>query len=718
MNEIRELCQKYNEHLSYFDDKERDCSDQVGYMKKQIVIYLLEKNNPQDILSLLGTQTSALKLTKLPQYANSISYEQILRVRRSSWLRNILFGVLLVLTLPISVPFLMIWSRITRGDINFFKPDGAIFVEKLRFLCKQAGAKEGAGVSPAANDRTEVRVTLMDDYKSLIPRLKSDGIVQAPTQNPNGLFKSMFGSICNNEMDRRDSGNPELLSYRIRPFRYSEAEVMEIDIFSGFKYIPNEVQGRSLKLRFDLKPECLRVQANRQESLLVATEVAVNPPNSIAGFIQSSYSYFFTKPAATFETVVAAMKKGRYIDISKPYYELAWKALALARNDMQRIQILEPMINMLKSRYDHYCKYKLKTEERVVIYQKNIEELERVTAWGFEPSDAREASHAELCKIRNKEIPFEPELSEAQSAIPRLVQEMDAALAELNRALEALPVGYHRISPSANELQRKIDLIFQMLEENRIGDAEILHRDLPKITYFLEVAFPHLMALLEQFKGMFCLVRQSGAYRFLELDDEPSDTRLLKTHLMIYYKANELWVAFRNPDGEAQRIPIDNAKYGDKASSVASDFAWAHDIGSIDNRNYAYRVPLAYALAEYGYYEEMEESIVAASKYFMKAYEKIQTYDTALAQRFKLETLGPLDDLKKIGLMLKNNTPLPIQDRMIAQLTEESREEMLCWELSVKQPSLLSNETWDEILVDAETPQYKDTARKSSVTLL
>ena len=123
---IKELCMHYERHLtdqkkylSYFEQVKRDLTEEL----------LKNADNPKKLLNLLEEPSNFLD-------SPSKTKADILRTNRNSPLSWFFKGVLLLITAPVSLPLLMLWSFKTRGTINFFKADGAIFLERLIPLCQ------------------------------------------------------------------------------------------------------------------------------------------------------------------------------------------------------------------------------------------------------------------------------------------------------------------------------------------------------------------------------------------------------------------------------------------------------------------------------------------------------------------------------------------------------------------------------------------------------
>lgn len=696
MNEIKNHCHAYRQHLSTSDNGEP-----LSAMKKKIVTEILEKNNPQDILSLLKRQTSTLKLTGRPTHS---SYEEILRMRRSSWLRDIVMGLLLVLTFPISVPFLMIWSRTARGDINFLKPDGAIFVEKLQFLCEQASPQAQIELSSIENfnNLTLLRNNPLNDYRSLVPQvnLKPRRTALTASTKVSGGF---FGGLFDSSTHLSDSGDPQLLSFRMRPFTYHQDNFISVDIFCNFKFIPNLMKGTSLKLRFDLRPSYLSAQSSSSASLPLETQEASETVTQQTDVLQTIQNYFFKpKPPETFETIYAAIQEQR-CDVR----DGSLLALKLARNDTQRVMALECLINTLKRRYDYHCaeaeNQKIEAEKitnRLKFYKDYKEgryipntELDRIEIEGLIKENERQ--------LRYNSLPlWEEMLYKAEYWEQISINESERYLQELSDALDSLPPNYHSITPSANQLQATFDLMFRLLENNQIGDAEILYQKNKELSYFLETAFPHFKALLKQFTGTFFLVSQLGAYEMLAYKDEPRDSEITKNELIVYCKDNRIWVAARHPDDQIHRFAIDRNRLGNKtAKTVYEEFERRRRTNMLK--------PI---LADYGYHDIFWPHIINARTWFLEAHKCIQGYDAALAERFERETLRPLQALIDFGVKARERTPVDIQLQMIDIHCDKCRKQRLSGEVST-QPSILSDAAWDELLADSiETLQQEETA--------
>lgn len=712
MREIIDLCEAYKRHLGVYS-YQRDQADRVWSCKLLIIDQLLLRPNPGDVLHLLEKQTDFLRHPSSLGYTRLLRYQDILKIRRSSWIRDVGIGVVLLLTFPVSVPLLITYSWTIRGDINFFKPDGEIFLEKLLLICEPVIRQQQEEALLLPNVNTQLRSERMNDYRSLE--------LSNPMQNRVLEESDDLLSLFPADLLLRDTGRVELKSFRLRSFSRSENEPIDIDLHVGFRFVPDLTKATSFKFYLDLRPSSLRGQLTDSIPNMPAstsTEALSQHPSAFE--IIRQY-WFKPNPGTTFETVYADPTQGGRSFSSKGYR----KALDLARNDNQRILALEGLINGLKHEYDMHCASEAQANSSIVYCERRINELnyfrqhgrpllpdgewDKVPFYSTENVLMLKNYHDECVRLikeddaylLRKGISFQEEgLQKELSRSRKYAGLREAALDDISKALNALPANYHSMTSSANQLQRQCNLIFDMLENNQIGNAELLYRRIRKVSYFIESAFPYLKALLLQLSGIFHLVSEPG-YDMLPTSQEPTDENLVEQTLYIYPKEKQLWAATRRADKQVERFRIETNKLGKYAE---------HIIRSYENNNYdrIYDDPedtIMRALADYGYYYIHWPTVLGAAERFEEAYQIVLPYDAELAECIRKATLDPLNSLIAIGQEAKKTTPLDVQRKMIKEHLRKCAIEMKTWDKS-PQPSQLSDEEWNELLSDNVASQY------------
>ena len=712
MREIIDLCEAYKRHLGVYS-YQRDQADRVWSCKLLIIDQLLLRPNPDDVLHLLEKPTDFLRYPSSLGYTRLLRYQDILKIRRSSWIRDVGIGVVLLLTFPVSVPLLIFYSWSMRGDINFFKPDGEIFLEKLLLICEPRIRQqhEETLLLPKVTT-TQLRSEGMNDYKSLE--------LTSPMQNQ-ALEEPDDISLFPADFHLSDTGRVELKSFRMRFFPQSEKETLGIDLYVGFRFVPELTKATSFKLYLDIRPSYLRKQLTESISNMsanISTETTSQPTSVFENIRQY---WFKPNPGTTFETVYADPTQGGRSFSSKGYR----KALDLARNDNQRILALEGLINGLKHEYDMHCASEAQANSSIVYCERRINELnyfrqhgrpllpdgewDKVPSYSAENTLMLKNYHDECVRLikedddyrLRKGISFQEE--ELQKEIfwsQKHASLRETTLDDISKALNALPETYHSMTLSANQLQRQCNLIFVMLKNNQIGEAELLYRRIRNVSYFIESAFPYLKALLFQLSGIFHLVSEPG-YDMVSTSQEPTDENLVEQTLYIYPKEKQLWAATRRADMQVERFRIETNKLGRYAENI---------IRSYENHNYhgIYDDPedtIMRALADYGYYYIHWPTVLSAAERFEEAYKIVLTYDAELAERVREATLGPLKSLIAIGQEAKNTTPLNVQRKMIKEHLRNNAIKRKTWEKS-PQPSQLSDEEWNELLGDNVASQY------------
>jgi hypothetical protein len=102
------------------------------HLKYWDVIDIKAAQTPQAVMNLLHQKH------RIAPFWNQKRYEVLAMNEEPEWLWWVK-TVLIVLTLPVSVPALMIYSKINRGTFDFTKTEGALYVKEILKLCREAG---------------------------------------------------------------------------------------------------------------------------------------------------------------------------------------------------------------------------------------------------------------------------------------------------------------------------------------------------------------------------------------------------------------------------------------------------------------------------------------------------------------------------------------------------------------------------------------------------
>lgn len=129
MEEIQRLTLAYMQH----NDEAFFTSE---HLKKAIVFDIYQQaRTPQQVINYLHQKHGIIPYTNTPRH-------QVLLMNRTPWLLWLIQAFFIVITFPLSVPILMIWSWVNRGTPNFIRTDGSIYLEKVLALCQEVGITE------------------------------------------------------------------------------------------------------------------------------------------------------------------------------------------------------------------------------------------------------------------------------------------------------------------------------------------------------------------------------------------------------------------------------------------------------------------------------------------------------------------------------------------------------------------------------------------------
>jgi hypothetical protein len=154
IDRIKQLCIDYEKHLTkqkrrltYFEIFKRDLTKEL----------LKHGDNPQKILKLLEEPSQFLD-------SPTSTKAKILRMNRNTPISWFFKGLMVLITAPISLPVLMLWSLKTRGTINFFKAEGAIFLDKLIPICQSVNE-----LPPDSSTKRKTKVRIIPISKGRTP---------------------------------------------------------------------------------------------------------------------------------------------------------------------------------------------------------------------------------------------------------------------------------------------------------------------------------------------------------------------------------------------------------------------------------------------------------------------------------------------------------------------------------------------------------------------
>lgn len=125
---FQKLCLLYLTHLNNDSHSEGG----LKQYKIEIIQYLQTISNKQDVLAFLRCEHRY----HLNQYAKTNA--DLLNLSGATSEILMLYWFLILITFPISIPLLILWSFLTRGTPNFLKSDGAIFVDAIINLLEKS----------------------------------------------------------------------------------------------------------------------------------------------------------------------------------------------------------------------------------------------------------------------------------------------------------------------------------------------------------------------------------------------------------------------------------------------------------------------------------------------------------------------------------------------------------------------------------------------------
>ena len=670
MEDVYRLCNDYKKHLanipylsSYPDELTQD--------KLKIIESLLLCRTPKGIKYLLTDPRGP-------------RYQMILQKHRSDWTWTFIAGFLTVITFPISLPILLAWSWIVRGNPNFLKSDGAILVDKLLRL-----SEASLGVSPIDIDThttletSQLRTSSMDNQlsrqrasrfhgmASLLARhtLKQDSSDASSFPAVIDTAPNLYAAMFDLEKDIfNDAGNPQFLASRARSFSYVLDDHFVVDSYCGFKYSNQAPLVVTISILTSLDPIMPHFAEDGH-----ARQQTEQPPHEgvVTTLSKRVHGLFFSPP--TFESMFKEAQIDRGYHTTREFYE---KALSLARNDRQRISSIEGIINQLDRKY-------VSDQEDYIQCINEKKSIEYALARGGIVAEHRMNGFSNL-----------------SVQIERHLKKMNDGLALIEDYYHQLPANYRAMTPSADHIEGTINLVFQLIECDEIGKARLHYLSIPQFTPFLKLAFPHLLAMKHQLRAIFCLLSTHG-YHVRAHYGEPFELEVTPHSLRVYLSNGVICCAARTDD-EIERFVISDETLGSEASAIRDCLSHERCVFSSQQKKIIFE-----AVASRGYYEINEPVPIAALTLFEESHALVQQYHPALAMHLETMTLAPLRALMEAGKAAKQHTPYAVRKALSDQASAESCQRMYSRDTYIPFHQLNDDE-WSELLATTDTtPAYQ-----------
>ncbi|MDP3704508.1 MAG: hypothetical protein Q8R24_01190 [Legionellaceae bacterium] len=449
---IHALGVKYNQHLS---------------ATKGLPNYLKQKNRILCDIQCAGSTTRIPIILQDPyDIDGALTKGDILKKNRTDpnvWLFEI---ILIILTFPISVPILVIWSLIMRGTPDFLKTTGAIYVDNILSHCSQVTPESSSDINtspsllsntltrihamqskPSENENNEQSFSLIDS-RPTAELNQSTPFIQASTaafdQINQGIFAFSMGITDAMRVDKalkEEAGIPIITSYRVNSPTDLQPNTFSMDIKCIFRWTGHRKERATL-----LFMNAFKAPPNDQGyQRPVLQQKLESNTSSILG-----YSSWFSKPSSEDVLKNAESLSGIY----KKRVDLYLEAHQLAKTEVQRILVLECLINQYANFHEYH-------------------ENRRRRGWGdYDPG----------------------------------------ALPEIKKYLTWLPENYQTQTPSANKINDNFQSIFKLLQEQRIDEAWVKFEPHAKLSPFIQHAFPNLQAMKHQLRAIFRISRHDIYY--------------------------------------------------------------------------------------------------------------------------------------------------------------------------------------------------------------
>lgn len=449
IDRIRDLCIQYDEHCSKY--KKNRSYEQ--WLKQQLAKELLaHAEHPNKLLRILNEPSKSLDF---PEKTKA----EILQMNSSSVVSWFFKGFLLLLSAPISLPIVLLWSLRTRKTINFLKADGALFLEQLIPLCQSWNEPPAPIPEKKSNKPISEGILPMPP---LYPK-ETSGTVQ----EKNALTSAAELSESQLEEDVDLNNMSKLASQLSNIFGPDLIMGQQVTNFKGKSMViaskPIEKTDNPNELRLSFTCEFLFVDAPHEQCVirlfkrfppmpvtslpapLLLTDSATSE-YTLASYplIQASKDYCLSFFRHDFTSM---MKKALDEPRLGTWIEWADQALALAKTQEQKLTVIEHIVT------------------RICFAQSTMHESLLIG-----------------CGVR-------------------LQKSMDAALAEL-------PFNYRSLIAEFEKISRLYDTIWSLLEENRNEDAYELFKTVT-LSVFIRTVCPELLAMKLQLYAVFSINGES-----------------------------------------------------------------------------------------------------------------------------------------------------------------------------------------------------------------
>ncbi|MDP3560625.1 MAG: hypothetical protein Q8R83_00380 [Legionellaceae bacterium] len=423
-------------------------------MQQQITKKLDTAQSNQDLLNIL---------TKPVRYqSQKLTNKELLRKNHFSWPYWILTTVLIVMTFPLSIPILSLWSTKNRGTLQFWKATHALLIEDISTDALMPPTSVPLTLNsthPITKESPMDRYGATSSSQMIVKRLKSAEPIESSAPNiissivPAIKMDSFFSNMAITNLQRQ-VGNPVITSYTIENVS-NDTNVFSINLECEFDITNGEPHQETLKLyKQHILPETFQPVENM---------IPFTCPQEKRNFFKDAAVQIGLKNSSDFYKTLLNAAETQDINEKENLY---LKAYSRAKTDKQRTQVLEHLVN------EYYAFYQ---------YQ-----------------------------VRNKHI--DPEDSNAES------QE------KINKYLSYLPKNYQQTCDSAIALTESFNAILELITYDQFDLAWAKYQDLENqkmlpLSHFLQRTFPNLQATWYQLSAIFVITqhkRKNREFRIYE----------------------------------------------------------------------------------------------------------------------------------------------------------------------------------------------------------
>ena len=522
MAQIHALCHQYKAHIGrnmppeqYASEPFSQNTDDICENKILVINLLLSSTNTEKVLDILCSIH--------PNYTRTI------RENRSNWYLFWTKAFFVLMTFPLSLPILMLWSWLKRGSINFLISDGGILVKEILTICEQVDPPddEDNPIQPIPSvmqnlhhisNQSPDNDIRNDSMFKTNPPAEYSASAAIPSQdvegNPMQLIPSLSKKIPEKPSSSSDIELRRNVMLRARPLvEYSPAAVVPSESNEIQQRLNNdpwsddftegiqEINTRLPSLLDGLLSLRVETWLRTDTGLPLITSYRIrspedSPPDTFS--IDMKCIFRWTAQPKIRITLLAFNS----FDIPLDYQVTPGQGRKVA-----------PKLSLADQLYDLRPAFFKPSFDALLAQEKEVDGVtkkERILL------QAHDMANTDLQRVLALEalinvyghylVYLEDEALTTSDPLYKDIM-IPRALAKFNGYIKQLPENYRSLVPSGIKLNTQLQAIYSLIKTQRIDEAWVLFEAIPILTSFIKESFPNLMAMRYQLSAIFEISR-------------------------------------------------------------------------------------------------------------------------------------------------------------------------------------------------------------------